>query len=191
MGAMDVLPQGPRYLLDRGADGFQVTIPARRNWFLILFLMVWLCGWAAGESSAIAQLAGHPFPRTKPVSATFLSLWLVFWTCGGVAACLALLWNLAGREIITLSATKLVHRTEILGAGRSRSYQVGDIKSLRASTDASSGFHRSGRGALPFGAGGIGSLVFDYGARTIRMAPSLDEAEAKMLVTEFSTRLKG
>jgi hypothetical protein len=33
--------------------------------------------------------------------------------------------------------------------------------------------------------------VFDYGARTIGMLPGLDEAEAKMLVKEFSTRLKG
>jgi hypothetical protein len=47
------------------------------------------------------------------------------------------------------------------------------------------------RAGMPFGAGGVGSLVFDYGARTIRMAPSLYEAEAKMLVKEFSTRLKG
>jgi hypothetical protein len=118
-------------------------------------------------------------------------VWLLFWTFGGAAAFLTLLWNLAGREIITLSSITLTERTEIFGLGRSRSYQISEIKSLRASSDASFGFHRAGRGALPFGAGTIGSLAFDYGARTIRMAPSLDEAEAKMLVTEFSTRLKG
>jgi hypothetical protein len=188
---MDVQLQGPRYSLACLADEIRVVIPARRNWFLTMFLAVWLCGWVAGESAAIAQLLGHPFPRSKPTSAAFLGVWLVFWTCGGVAALVTLLWNLAGREIITLSSTKLTRRTEILSVGRSFSYQVRDIKSLRPSMDASYGFHRSGRGALPFGAGGIGSLVFDYGARTIRLAPSLDEAEAKMLVNEFSTRLKG
>ncbi len=85
MVCMDVLPQGPRYSLERMADGIQVLIPARKNWFVIIFLSFWLCVWAAGESTAIAQWLGHPFSG-KPMPAAFL---------GGVAAVLDI-WRCCG-----------------------------------------------------------------------------------------------
>jgi hypothetical protein len=85
----------------------------------------------------------------------------------------------------------LTHRVEAFGLGRTRSYRASEIQDLRASTNTFNGYARWGRTGLPFGVGGAGSLVFDYGARTIRLAAGLDEAEAKMLVKEFSTRLKG
>jgi hypothetical protein len=116
---MDVPLQGPRYTLEHTADGIRASVPSRKNWFVIIFLGIWLCGWFAG------------------------------------------------------------------------SYRISDVKDLRVSVNAFQGYERWGRTGLPFGVGGAGSLVFDYGARTIRMLPGLDEAEAKMLVKEFSTRLKG
>jgi hypothetical protein len=141
---MDVPLQGPRFTLEHTADGIRASVPSRKNWFVIIFLGIWLCGWFAGESST-------------------------------------LLWQVAGREIISVNSLSLIHRVEALGIGRSRSVSV----------NAFQGYERWGRTGLPFGVGGAGSLVFDYGARTIRMLPGLDEAEAKMLVKEFSTRLKG
>jgi hypothetical protein len=102
-----------------------------------------------------------------------------------------LLWQFAGREMIALSSMTLTHRVEAFGLGRTRSYRASEIHELRASINGFGGYGRSGRTGMPFAVGGAGSLVFDYGARTIRMAAGLDEAEAKMLVKEFSTRLKG
>lgn len=37
--------------------------------------------------------------------------------------------------------------------------------------------------------GGYGPIAFDYGARTFRFAPSLDEAEARLLINELAPRL--
>jgi hypothetical protein len=187
---MDVPLQGPRYLLEHTADGIRAIVPSRKNWFIIVFLCIWLCGWFAGESTAIAQFLGHPFSG-KTQAAGFLGVWLLFWTIGGVAVLATILWQFGGREIIALNSINLTHRIEALGLGRTRSYRVSDIRDLRASINAFNGYQRWGRTGLPFGVGAAGSLVFDYGARTIRMAPGLDEAEAKMLVKEFSTRLKG
>jgi hypothetical protein len=187
---MDVLLQGPRYTLEHTADGIQTVIPSRKNWFLILFFSVWLCGWFVGESTAIAQLLGHPFSG-KAQPAGFLGIWLLFWTFGGIAVFATLIWQFAGREMIALSSMTLTHRVEAFGLGRTRTYRASEIHELRASINAFSGYGRSGRAGMPFGVGGAGSLVFDYGARTIRMAAGLDEAEARMLVKEFSTRLKG
>lgn len=148
---------------------------------MLLFLSVWLCGWFFGESSAIATLAGHSFSgKVQPVG--FLAIWLLFWTAGGVAVVATLLWQFSGREIIALNSTRLTYRIEAFVFGRSRSYPIRDVTDLRASASSFYGLQRWGRS---------GSVVFDYGGRTIRMAPGLDEAEAKMLVKELSTRLKG
>jgi hypothetical protein len=187
---MDVLLQGPRYTLERTADGIRVVIPSRKNWFVILFFSFWLCGWFVGESTAIAELFGHPFSgKVQPPG--FLGIWLLFWTFGGIAVFATLVWQFAGRELIALSSITLTQRVEAFGLGRSRSYRADEIRDLRASTNAFIGYARWGRTGLPFGGGGAGPFVFDYGARTIRMAAGLDEAEAKMMVKEFSTRLKG
>jgi hypothetical protein len=187
---MDVPLQGPRYTLQHTADGVRAVIPSDRNWFVIIFLGVWLCGWFAGESSAIAQILGHPFSgKAQPVG--FLSIWVVFWTLGGIAVVATLLWQFAGQEVIAVTSMSLIHRVSALGLGRSRTYRASEVRDLRASSNSFYAYARWGRTGLPFGVGGAGSLVFDYGARTIGMAPGLDEAEARMLVKELSTRLKG
>jgi hypothetical protein len=172
---MDVPLQGPRYTLEHTADGIRAVI--------------WLCGWSVGESTVIAQLLGHPFSG-KAQPAGFLGIWLLFWTLGGIAALATLLWQFAGREMIALSSD-LDPPSRSLRSRLHAQLSSQRIQDLRASTNAFSSYGRSGRAGMPFGVGGVGSLVFDYGARTIRMAPSLDEAEAKILVKEFSTRLKG
>jgi hypothetical protein len=187
---MDVPLQGPRYTLEHTSDGIRAVVRSRKNWFVILFISFWLCGWFAGESTAIAQVLGHPlWSKGQPTG--FLGIWLLFWSFGGVAAFATLLWQFAGREVIALNSMTLIHRIEALGLGRTRSYLASEIRDLRASTSSFSGYERWSRAGLPFAVGGTGSLVFDYGARSIRVAAGLDEAEAKMLVKEFSTRLKG
>ena len=51
-------------------------------------------------------------------------------------------------------------------------------------------FFRNQRAAMPplFGAG-MGPIAFDYGQRSFRIAPSLDEAEARSLITILAERL--
>jgi hypothetical protein len=63
---MDVPLKGPRYTLEHTADGIRAIVPSRKNWFVIVFLSIWLCGWFAGESSALSQLLGHPLAGKMP-----------------------------------------------------------------------------------------------------------------------------
>jgi hypothetical protein len=37
--------------------GLLINIPSTKNWFVILFIGFWLCGWLFGEVSVIRQLA--------------------------------------------------------------------------------------------------------------------------------------
>lgn len=181
---MQVEPQAARFQTETTTNGFRAVIPARRHFFVILFLLAWLGGWSFGEVSAIRDLSqsGNETPSA------FLAFWLTGWTLGGIVAMGTVLWQLAGREIITANSLELSHRVEIFGVGRTRTFRAPDVKSLRA-TEFVSNFSNQ-RAWLPsFIGSGYGPVAFDYGARTIRVAPSLEEAEAKMLVQKLAAWL--
>jgi len=57
-----------------------------------------------------------------------------------------------------------------LPLGRERRYALSDVKDLRCSPLAQ----------LPRSRRSVGLIAFDYGAKTIRFAADVDEAEAKM-----------
>lgn len=101
-------------------QGLVINIPAAKNWFLILFVGFWLCGWAFGEVSVIHQLATG---KTNG-SGLFLIGWLGAWTVGGCFFISMWLWSIAGHEIISLTPTSLAIRRDILGFGRSREYMT-------------------------------------------------------------------
>ena len=182
---MVIEPQAVRYRSELTPEGFRIVIPVRRNWFILLFICAWLGGWVFGESSASRQLiAGSD--RT-PVA--FLSFWLLAWTMGGVFALATVLWQLAGREILTISPTIFSYRAEAFGLGRTRSYRAADVRALRLSAYSASYFTQQRNWLPPIVGSGFGPIAFDYGARTFRFAPSLDEAEAKLLINDLAPRL--
>jgi len=151
----------------------------------VLFLIAWLGGWAFGEVSASGELLrnGDKTPTA------FLTFWLAGWTLGGAFAASAVIWQLAGREVISVSSNTLLHRAEAFGLGWSRSYKASEVRNFRSTEYASNSFTNQRAWLPPVTGAGFGPVAFDYGARTIRMASSLEEAEAKMLVRELSPRL--
>ncbi len=46
---MIVEPESARYTLESTTGRLQASIPARRNWLIILFLTAWLGGWVMGD----------------------------------------------------------------------------------------------------------------------------------------------
>jgi hypothetical protein len=162
-----------------------VVIPARRNWLILLFLVAWLGGWIMGEVTVSKQLLN--IADRTPVA--FLSFWLVGWTIGGIFVMGAVVWQLAGREVITVNSSSLLYRVEAFGLGRSRSFQTSEVKNFRSTEYAASPFMNQRTLLPPLVGAGYGPVAFDYGARTFRIAPSLDEAEARILVNEMNSRL--
>ena len=183
---MQVELSAPRYSLEQTAEGLRVTIPARRNWFVLLFLLVWFAGWLFGEVTVSNQVI-HPV-RNEP-DRLFLVVWLLAWTIGGAFAIAAAAWQLAGREVITFDSATLSHRVEAFGIGRTRTFRLADVRRLRATEWSNSPFSNQRMWFPPVFGGGYGPLAFDYGARTFRIAPGLDEAEANMLVQELKGRI--
>jgi hypothetical protein len=190
---MDVKLEAPRYILEPTADGVRVIIATPRNWVALIFLCAWLVGWFFGERSALLQLLGPTWSglSAKHVAPAFLSVWLVMWTIGGVAVVTTILRQLAGKEIITANPLSLSRRFEVFGFGSTRSYALSEVRDLRATSDIDPRYSRQ-RALFRWTGGGegYGAIAFDYGARTIRFAPGIDEAEAKMLVADLMRRVK-
>lgn len=182
---MHVEPALPRYQIEHTASGIRVAVPARRSWFVILFLCVWFAGWIFGETSAISQLTD---PQKKSADA-FLFIWLIGWTLGGGWVLLTVVWQLFGKEIIMVEQGAIAHRAEILGIGRTWLYATNQVTHLRAVEFSSNMLSKQAAWKPPFFGDMGGPIAFDYGARSIRIAPSLDEAEARLLVHKLQGRL--
>jgi hypothetical protein len=157
----------------------EISIPSRRNWFVILFLPLWLGGWAMGEISAIQSLL-----RGEGEAGLFLVFWLLGWTVAGAFVMLTLGWQIAGREILRVEAGVLSHRRAIGPVGLTRTYDLAHVKDLRV---APVPLTWQGRQSNPFDISG-GPIAFDYGAKTLHVGAGVDEAEAKGLVDTIKRR---
>ncbi len=194
-----------RAVVNDGPEGLELVIPAPRIWPLIAFLLLWLAGWAAGESFALRQvLAPAPLgPRA------FLATWLAFWTLGGGFAISVCAWMVGGHERVRLGPDALTIRAEVLGLGPTRRYGLDRVTRLRAPAlrlDAEVAASPAVQAALAraqarghsvaldagamlkvVGVGGPG-ITFDYDGKPVRFGLALDPAEAAMLVTQLRAR---
>jgi hypothetical protein len=81
-------PQGSRFVPELVDGVEQVRIPLRRNWFVLLFLCFWICGWTVGGIAAIYQVAAN--------FDWFLLFWLGGWALGWLFAAATIASQLAG-----------------------------------------------------------------------------------------------
>ena len=178
---MVITPAARRSTLRDRPDGLEIVVPVKRNLFVMLFLLAWLGGWVVGEVSVLRELLSGASARSP-----FLLFWLVGWTLGGCFAAFTWLWMLAGRERILLRPRTMVIRQEVFGLGWTREYDLAHVRNVRLSAGSYDPFG-SGAGARFWGLGG-GSVAFDYGAKTVRIAAAVDEPEAAQIVRELKTR---
>jgi hypothetical protein len=116
----------------------------------------------------------------------FILAWLGAWTVGGALAIYLWLWNLMGRQIITMHEHILTTRRDIGGYGFDKEYDLTRVRDLRVSAMGRSAWDYSG--ILEFLGLGGGLVAFDYGAKTYRLGAGLDEAEAKLVVGKMTDR---
>jgi len=165
-------------------QGIEIVIPAKKNYFLILFLAFWLVGWAFGEVSAIGT-----FLNSESKAPTlFMVAWLGGWTAGGAFAIFAWLWNIKGKEIVRIDGMELQHKRDFVLFSRSKEYEIANIQDLRLNSNPSSmfGFNNG----MEFWGFTGGTVSFDYGHSTHKFGAQLDEAEAKHIVETIKKRYK-
>lgn len=164
----------------------QITIPAKRNWFIILFIGAWLGGWLFGEVFAIGAvtrlLGGN-------AGGLFILFWLIAWTVGGFLAIRTFLWNLMGMEKITVGQGRL--RIVKIGAlfFKPKIYDLNEVKNIRVQDDSSDDRSFWGGRQNSFAATNLGGTIrFDYGLQTVKFAIGLDEAEARFILQQLKDR---
>jgi hypothetical protein len=180
-----IRPGKPRSTVSDESDELRINIPARRHWLLVIFLAAWLCGWAVGEIAVLSSIVYGVGSRNPPPP-LFLVVWLIGWTVGGGFAIYAVLWQLIGKQVILVNPVALTIRDELGRPIRSRQFDLGQVRDLRASQVAYNPWDYTSAMQV-WGIGG-GAIAFDYGAKTYRFGSGLDEAEAKHLVKQITQR---
>jgi hypothetical protein len=190
-----------RAVVNDSPEGLEIVIPAPRIWPVVVFLGLWLAGWATGEAFALRQFLS---PTPVPAKAV-LAVWLAFWTFGGTAALSICLWMLVGHERVRLRPDALTIQREAFGLGPTRVYELDRIRNLRAQpmppltevTVARSAQAPDGKRVVPaeqaktvlrvIGIGGPG-ISFTYASRAVRFGVALDPTEARGVVTQLQAR---
>ena len=171
----------PRFHVEFRHGAETVVIPAKRNWFTMIFLAVWLAGWSAGGVAAFSQaLSGN--------DVGFLTIWLLFWFLGMVFALSWLGWQVSGREMLSVRNMGLVYRWEFLGMGREKNYELALVKNIAVGTTPFP-YGMMQISVPPFFPMFFGSVKWNYGAKTIYAASGLTEAEGAMVVERLSAIL--
>jgi len=166
----------PRYIVQDRLSSLQFSIPGRRNWPVVIFVGIWLVGWAAGEVTVSVIILGQ-LPGLSG-DGLFLLFWLALWTVGGAAAIRAWLRALASKEIVSVDAETLSVKQAVAGIGRRKEYAAAYVDNLRVEPYyGSSSGQSSGH-----------CLAFDYGGDTVRFGTNLNEAEAEQVLALIRSR---
>ncbi len=172
---------GKATILDE-PEGYQIIAPATRSIPIVIFLGLWLWGWAAGEVFVFAQLLNN---RTPLPGQLFLAVWLVFWSLGGAAALSAVMFQLFGSERLVLASDEIRVRREVFGFGGWKRVPFDRVRGLRAFGGAIPGPAKPALALAGIGGGGI--LVLTDG-RPLRFGFSLSPEECASLVNTLRQR---
>ena len=159
----------PRSTLSQEGGVLRITIPATRHWGLLLFFTCWMIGWYFGEAHAVREIQSTL--REGRFPNPFLLAWSAMWTLFGLFFGYTCLWQLTGRDEVTVRDSNLSLRKRILRLGWTRTFVGSQVRDLRFSPETGAGrSHRYSR------------VSFDYGAKTYSFAEGVEEAEARQLL---------
>jgi hypothetical protein len=170
-------PSKGRAKIFKNGNNLEVQIPTRKNWFIIIFMTVWMGGWFMGEMSVITTLLSGDAPI---FANAFLLVWLAAWTMGGLLCITILFWSLVGQEIIKVENGVAEIGKQIFSLKRSRKYHINEIRHLAVNPTFDNNIW--GMGYQNFYGLKGGSIKFDYGMKTLKFGSGIDEAEGRLMI---------
>ncbi|HZE69193.1 MAG TPA: hypothetical protein VE135_06655 [Pyrinomonadaceae bacterium] len=168
----------------KDVDGITVRIKTKKNWFMLLFLPVWLTGWTFGGIAAITGLVTGQSPG--PI----LLVWLCGWAVGETLAICSWVWSAFGQEKISVRDGLFTHKREVFGKGLAKVYPIRELFNLRASGFFGSMNAFSNSLAQWQLAGGTVAVDTKYGD-TYRFGIHLEEREAVALANTLAPYVHG
>src|SRR5262249_5151894 len=174
-----VRPAEPHSTITDEPDRLLICISVKRQWIVLLFLFVWLSGWALGELLVGVTLVSGPLPGGRPPPSLGLGLWFVGWTLAGAFCGTMFWWKLVGKELVLIADDGVTIRDTIFGIGRSWRYERSQVRDLR--------MERVPFKAFSLGTGGS-SVAFNYGGQTLCFGRGLYGGETGKVVKEIVHR---
>lgn len=182
-------PYSGRATINESMREFSIEIPAKRNWFVVIFLTAWLCGWVMGELFAIAALTGFLGEPFENGGSFFLLFWLIGWTAGGFFAIRTWLWMIAGKEIIRFDDNELRITKKGALLYSPKVYDLREVKNfaLNPNTNPDIFFGMNSSRDI-WNPGNNGIFKFEYGLKTIKIANGIDEAEGRFILEKIKEK---
>src|SRR5947207_254751 len=125
MSTRYIEPQSCRFIQERIDGVEQIRLPMRRNWFVLVFLSFWICGWTVGGIAAMVMVATNP--------QAFIIFWLGGWAIGWLFAAGTIASQLAGSEIIRVVGRDLETSIGVGNLRRRKLYRGDHIRYLDSS----------------------------------------------------------
>jgi len=163
----------------------EISIPSKKNWFILIFGTAWLGGWYFGFTNALTRFS---FDESGNMGINgFMTFWLIGWTIGGLGVVFLLLWGYFGQERLEINSRELCFEKTIFGVGQKKRLDIGEVKNFRHEKINNSMFGGS-RWAI-WGLG-PGKVKFDYGMKTYSFGLAVDDAEANHLAEYLTNRIQ-
>src|ERR1700744_2861424 len=164
------LPYTGRATFDDNFGNVTITIPTKKNWFIIAFFCIWICGGFLGETT----VSGSIFNGNTGGAGAFEIIWLCGWTLGGAFALSIVIWNIFGKEIITVSPGALTIQRKGTIFFKAKTYDLHEAHNFRAEQVPQYDNYYRNRSLNNAFNPNNGTIKFDYGMQTIRFADNMD-----------------
>ncbi|MEM6858054.1 MAG: hypothetical protein AAF559_09290 [Pseudomonadota bacterium] len=102
-----------------------IVVPAKKQWFVLPFLTIWLLGWTAGGLIALNMLITGP-------DRVFIAIWLVGWAFGWIFANSTIAWQASGQYRITLTDGAMLYAWSMPLLKRESRYELEGVRQLAA-----------------------------------------------------------
>ena len=172
-------PKAARFSVEASPLGTTILIRAKRNYFALCFMVVWLCAWTYGGFFAMSE-----FLRTSNL---FLVFWLIMWLLGWIAVATSLMWQLFGVQFLRADGQDLEVGYRLAGMTRAKRYRGNSIRGMSANANFDpNGSHEQ---AGSFFEARTGCVKFIYGERMVFAGADLDEREGQLIVERLRPAL--
>jgi hypothetical protein len=174
---VDVAPPLSGSRIEDLGESLNVRFRPRREWGVLIFLAFWLTFWTFGGISAFSQLSQAASWGER----AFLLVWLCAWVFGECLATVVILWQLFGREVLTVTPHDLVVSRNIARFVHAKRYDAALVQEVKAAR-VTGGEDEKPRKDF--------SLEISYDGKTVRVGEGMGEREAEFVAATVMTRIR-
>jgi len=181
---METLQQHRAIIADTD-KGITITIPAKKDGFVLFLVSIWFIACAAvllyGPAKTLGT-AGEDAPEWLEIVWMIGTVWFTF------LAVATWWWNISGKEVITLTPDVLTIDKKG-SVAKPQIYNLKEAKNFRSLPDpVKPGNFGTGRIARPWNFGAEGTIKFDYGQKIIKFGDRLSQAEGDYILERLRAK---